>query len=83
MGSDPKAFYSIAFLGSMLFATGAYAALLAIFPAFTAARLMSKKDALFMTIFLKYLDEGEAYSSVPRPEDWEQRPVGWGKGLPW
>ncbi len=83
MGMDPLAFYVIAGFGSVMFAIGAYLALLIIPPAFTAARLMSKKDPHFMHIFLKYLDQGEAYSSIPRPSDWANRPVGWGKGLPW
>jgi len=36
-------------------------------------------------LFLKYLDEGNAYTSIPRPSDWlsAKRPSGWGKGLPW
>lgn len=85
MGMDPLAFYVVAGYGSVMFAVGAYPALLAIPPLFAGGRLMSKKDPHFMGIFLKYLDQGEAYSSIPRPGDWTNpnRPVGWGRGLPW
>ncbi len=84
MGMDPKAFYAIAFVGSMLFANKAYPPLLVLLPAFSVARLLTKKDPQFMEIFIKYLDERDAYTSIPRPSDWtKKRPAGWGKGLPW
>ncbi len=83
MGMDPLAFYVVAFVGAFLFAMGAYLALIAVFPAFAAGRMLSKKDPLFMRIFLSYLDEGDAYSSIPRPADYNSRPVGWGRGVPW
>jgi type IV secretory pathway VirB3-like protein len=83
MGMDPKAFYLVSFIGAFMFATGAYLSIVLVVPALGAGRLLSKKDPLFMSIFLNYLDEAEAYSSIPRPEDWKSRPVGWGRGLPW
>lgn len=83
MGMDPKAFYLIAFMGSFFFASKAYPPLLLILPAFSIARLLTKKDPQFMAIFMKYLDERDAYTSLPRPTDWSKRPHGWGKGLPW
>ena len=85
MGTDPKAFYALAFMGTFLFASGAYLALLVLLPGFTVARMLTKKDAQFMGIFLQYLDEDNAYTSLPRPSDWagKRRPAGWGRGLPW
>lgn len=83
MGMDPLAFYVVASMGAVMFAIGAYAGLMVIPPAFAAGRLLSKKDPHFMQVFLKYLDQGDAYSSLPRPSDWMTRPVGWGRGLPW
>jgi type IV secretory pathway VirB3-like protein len=83
MGMDPNAFYALAFVGSFLFASKAYLPLIVLVPGFSVARLLTKKDSQFMGIFLKYLDERDAYTSIPRPSDWSKRPAGWGKGLPW
>lgn len=83
MGSDPMVFYSCAVLASMMFALEAYLLMPTTFIAFLMGRWMTKKDPLFFTIFLRYLDEKHAFSSLPRPEDWSRRPAGWGRGLPW
>ena len=85
MGTDPKAFLALAFAFSTLFAMQAYLALIALLPGFTLARLLTKKDPLFMSVFMRYLDEVNAYTSIPRPSDWfsKKRPPGWGRGLPW
>lgn len=85
MGIEPYAFYGVAFVGSFFFAGGAYAALPIVPVAFLIARWLTKKDPQFMAIFLRYLDERDAYSALPRPEDWTgtRRPAGWGRGLPW
>lgn len=83
MGMDPKAFYVLAFFGSFLFASKSYPPLLLLIPALSVGRLLTKKDSQFMSIFMRYLDERDAYTSIPRPSDWSRRPPGWGKGLPW
>lgn len=83
MGADPVAFYGAALLGSLFFAMGAYAAVPVAFIAIGLGRWMSKKDPQFMRIFLRYVDEKHAYSALPRPSDWANRPNGWGRGLPW
>lgn len=66
-----------------MFASRAYTALPAVVLVFLASRWLTKKDPKFMSIFLRYMDEHHAYSSLPRPDDWMNRPVGWGRGLPW
>lgn len=83
MGTDPMAFYGCAFLASFLFVAKSYFALPLVFFAYLLSRMLSKKDPDFMYVLLKYLEERDAYSSIPRPSDWKNRPEGWGKGLPW
>lgn len=83
MGCDPAGFYATAFMGSFFFASKAYAALPVALVAFMITRILTKKDPQFMGIFLRYVDEAHAYTALPRPSDWENRPVGWGRGLPW
>lgn len=83
MGADPMGFYGSAFLGSFFFASKAYIAMPVALLAFLIARWLTKKDPQFMSIFLRYVDESHAYTSIPRPTDWSERPPGWGKGLPW
>ena len=80
MGADPMAFYGAAFLGSFFFASKAYLALPVALIAFVIGRWMTKKDPNFMTIFMRYLDEKDAYSPLPTPTDWARRPIGWGRG---
>lgn len=83
MGTDPMAFYGVAFLGSFFFASKVYLAIPLLIPVHLIGRMLTKKDPKFMTIFMRYLDEPSAFSSIPRPSDWMNRPIGWGKGLPW
>ena len=83
MGTDPMAFYACAFMVSFLFASKAYVAMPVVFFAYLAARMFTKKDPAFMRVFLRYFEEADAYSSIPRPSNWQNRPQGWGKGLPW
>ncbi len=83
MGADPAGFYGAAFLGAFFFASKAYVALPVAFLAFMLARMLTKTDPHFMSIFLRYVDEAHAYTAIPRPTDWTARPAGWGKGLPW
>lgn len=82
-GTDPYAFYALAFLGSFLFAGKMYLGLPLILPAYLLSRSLTKKDPLFMKTFLRYLDEVHAFSALPRPSDYQNRPTGWGRGLPW
>lgn len=48
---------------------------------FVIARWQSKRDHLFMKLFLRYLQEAHVYDATPRPSDFQNRPPGWGKGL--
>lgn len=83
MGVEPYAFFMVAFLGSFFFASKAYLAMPIVPVAFLVAKWLTKKDPQFMAIMFRYVEEKHAYSALPRPEDWEKRPVGWGRGLPW
>lgn len=83
MGTDPVAFYACAFLGSFFFASKAYIAMPVALLAYLVSKMLTKKDPQFMGIFLRYVEEENAYSSIPHPSDWQNRPDGWGKGLPW
>lgn len=83
MGVEQTAFMAVAFSGAACFAMGLYIPLVVVVPVmFLLARWMTKKDHHFMPIFLRYMDEGDAYSALPRPADWNNRPHGWGRGLP-
>lgn len=83
MGTDPLAFYAIAFLASFLFASKVYLGMPLLFPVYAISRLLSKKDPQFMSIFARYVDEPHALSSISRPSDWMNRPEGWGRGVAW
>lgn len=83
MGTDPAAFYCIAFLGSFFFSAQVYVGIPLLLPVFYISRLLTNKDPQFMAIFFRYIEEGNAYSAIPRPSDWMNRPKGWGRGLPW
>lgn len=83
MGVEQNAFMVVAFIASMLFASQMYKSLLCIPLLHMLMQWFTKKDYFFFKIFLKYLDESDAYSSVTRPSDWDRRPLGWGRGLPW
>ncbi len=83
MGTDPKAFFVVAFVAATLFAAQSYLALAAVLPLFSVCRLMTKRDPQFMEIFLRYLNEENAYTNLPKPSHWDSRPAGWGRGLPW
>lgn len=83
MGVEKRAFMVVAFLASILFANGLYVALLLIPVLHGLLQWLTKKDYYFFGIFMRYLNEVDAYGSIPRPEDWERRPIGWGRGLPW
>lgn len=83
MGVERKAFMVVAFTASTLFANQLYLALLMVPFLHMLMQWLTKKDYHFFSIFLKYLNESDAYSAITRPEDWQRRPLGWGRGLPW
>lgn len=83
MGVERNAFMVVAFLASILFAYQLYKALVFVPLLHTFMQFLTKKDYYFFKLFMNYLNEPDAYSSLPRPEDWQRRPIGWGRGLPW
>jgi hypothetical protein len=83
MGVESMAFMMVAFVASLMFANGLYMGLLAMPVLHGFMQWLTKKEYYFFRIFIKYLNESDAYSSLPRPEDWRRRPKGWGVGLPW
>lgn len=83
MGVEQNAFMVVAFFASILFAYQLYKALAFVPLLHMLMQWFTKKDYYFFRIFLRYLDEADAYSSVTRPDDWQRRPIGWGRGLPW
>jgi type IV secretory pathway TrbD component len=83
MGVEKRAFMVEAFYASAMFANGFYAGLLMLPLIHALMRWLTKKDYMFFEIFMRYMNEGDAYSSIPQPSDWERRPLGWGRGLPW
>lgn len=83
MGVEPKAFMLVAFIASAAFANGVYIGLAFVPFMHIGMQLLTKKEYLFFQIFMRYLNESDAYSAITRPSDWLNRPPGWGKGLPW
>lgn len=83
MGVEQRAFMVVAFAASAMFANGIYIGLLFIPLFHMFMQWLTKKEHNFFSIFMQYLNESDAYSSIPRPKDWERRPLGWGRGLPW
>lgn len=73
----------VAFAASAMFANRLYVGLLFVPLFHMFMQWLTKKEYHFFTIFMQYLNEESAYSSIPRPQDWQRRPSGWGKGLPW
>lgn len=83
MGVEKKAFMGVAFMASMMFATQLYFGLFLVPFFHFLMQWLTKKEHQFFDIFLKYLNESDAYSSIPRPSNWSVRPLGWGRNLPW
>jgi len=83
MGVESRAFMIVAFIASILFASKMYYALMFVPLLHMLMQWFTKKDYYFFQMLLRYLDESDAYSSITRPEDWQRRPLGWGRGLPW
>lgn len=83
MGVEQRAFMVVAFAASAMFANGVYLGLVFIPFLHLFMQWLTKKEHNFFNIFMQYLNESDAYGSIPRPKDWQKRPVGWGRGLPW
>jgi hypothetical protein len=45
-------------------------------------RWLSKLDDQYVAILLRYLGEDHVYDATQRPSDFQDRPKGWGRGLP-
>lgn len=83
MGVEKKAFMIVAFIASGLFANKIYFGLLLVPILHMLMQWMTKKEYYFFEIFMRYLNESDAYSALSRPDSWSKRPIGWGRGLPW
>lgn len=82
MGVEKRAFMVVAFAASSMFATRLYLGLLFVPLLHLLMQWLTKKDYHFFDIFMRFMDEDDAYGSLPHPSTMEQRPKGWGKGLP-
>jgi len=49
---------------------------------FLVGRWLSKVDDQYIASLLRYLNEDHVYDATPRPTDFQQRPKGWGRGIP-
>jgi hypothetical protein len=83
MGVEKHAFMIEAFIAVAMFANGIYLGLPLIPFLHVFLQWLTKKEYLFFQIFMRYLNEEHAYSSLPHPSDYSKRPLGWGRGLPW
>ena len=82
MGVEKRAFMVVAFAASTMFATRMYGGLLLVPFLHLLMQWLTKKDYHFFDIFLRFMDEEDAYGSLPNPDTINNRPEGWGKGLP-
>lgn len=82
LGVEKAAFGGLALAGAFAMVAQTYWGLPVIFVVYLLARWLSKRDPLFVAILLRYLGEGHVYDATPRMTDINERPRGWGKGLP-
>lgn len=82
-GVPKLAFMLIVLGGCFCFVAKIYAALPACILLWAIARWLTKKDPAWVEILEQYMRENHVYDSLPRPKEFDARPAGWGKGLPW
>ena len=82
MGVEKGSFAFITFIGVFALVAKAYWSFPILVLAYLIARWVTKKDDQYVGILLTYLNEDHVYDATPRPEDFNRRPRGWGKGLP-
>lgn len=82
MGVEKGFFGFLALVVAVLLGMRLYYFLPTLVILYMVGRLLSKKDAQFVGVLRRYMNEEHVYDATPRPKDLQQRPPGWGKGLP-
>lgn len=82
MGIEKASFGGLVFAASFCLVAHSYWGAPVIVGLYFVARWLTKHDAQFLAVFLKYLNEEHVFDATPRMKDMKSRPKGWGKGLP-
>lgn len=82
MGVEKGMFGVLALFTSICFGMRAYALIPIVFALFFVGRWLSKVDDQYVAVLASYLREDHVYDATPRPDDFQLRPKGWGKGIP-
>ena len=82
MGIEKASFGGLVFAASFCLVAHSYWGVPVIVGLYFVARWLTKHDAQFLAVFLKYLNEEHIFDATPRIQDMKSRPKGWGKGLP-
>jgi len=82
MGVEKGFFGFLALVAAVLLGMRLYYFLPSLILLYLVGRLLSKRDAQFVRVLGKYINEEHVYDATPRPKDLQLRPPGWGKGLP-
>lgn len=82
MGVEKGMFGVLALFSAVCFGIRAYPLLPMVGVLFFVGRWLSKVDDQYIAVLASYLREEHVYDATPRPADFQQRPKGWGKGIP-
>ena len=82
MGIEKASFGGLVFAASFCLVAQSYWGAPILVCLYLVARWLTKRDAQFLEIFFKYLNEEHVFDATPRIRDMKSRPKGWGKGLP-
>jgi len=82
MGVERGMFAFIALFTSTCFAMKLYWVTPVAVLLYVVGRWLSKVDDQYVLVLSRYLQEEHVYDATPRPSDYNNRPKGWGRGLP-
>lgn len=82
MGVEKGTFGGLVFLAVFALVARAYWMAPLALVGFLIGRWLSKVDDQYVAILFRYLNEDHVYDATPRAADFQNRPRGWGRGLP-
>ncbi len=82
MGVAEKAFYIVCFMAIFLFVMRLYWAIPLCLPVVWIARWMTKRDAQFMEVFMRYTKEKAVFDPWFNRDTMKSRPERFGRELP-
>lgn len=82
MGVEKGTFAGLVFLAVFALVARAYWMAPLAIVGYLVGRWLSKVDDQYVAILFRYLNEDHVYDATPRAGDFQNRPKGWGRGLP-